>query len=122
MPPGRLAYPCVSIVLTEPPPPEPSIMRISGRRNSPAIFSGMKYLPLIEASADPPRTVKSSPKITTGRPSIVPRPNTPLAGMKSIMVLPVSSYFALPAIDPISRKEPASRHWSIRSRTVSRPP
>ncbi len=36
-------------------------MRINGMRYSPAIFSGMKYLPLIEASADPPRTVKSSP-------------------------------------------------------------
>jgi hypothetical protein len=61
MPPGRLAWPRVSIVFTDPPPPEPSIMRINGRRYSPAICSGMKYLPLIEASADPPRTVKSSP-------------------------------------------------------------
>ena len=30
--PGTLARPVVSMVLTEPPPPEPSIMRISGTR------------------------------------------------------------------------------------------
>ena len=31
--PGTLARPVVSMVFTEPPPPEPSIMRISGTRN-----------------------------------------------------------------------------------------
>ena len=65
-PPGRLARPVVSIVFTEPPPPEPSISRMIGMRNSVAICSDIFGLPLIEASADPPRRVKSSPAITTG--------------------------------------------------------
>ena len=68
-PPGRLARPVVSIVFTEPPPPEPSISRMIGMRNSAAICSDIFGLPLIEASAEPPRKVKSSPAITTGRPS-----------------------------------------------------
>src|ERR1700675_5074934 len=41
MPPGRLAAPLVSMVLTEPPPPEPSISRIMGRRKSCAISSAI---------------------------------------------------------------------------------
>ena len=82
-PPGRLARPVVSIVFTEPPPPEPSISRMIGMRNSAAICSDIFGLPLIEASAEPPRSVKSSPATTTGRPSTVPRPNTQLAGMNA---------------------------------------
>ena len=69
-PPGRLARPLVSIVFTEPPPPEPSMMRTIGRRNSAAICSAISGFSWIEASADPPRTVKSSPTTTTGRPSM----------------------------------------------------
>ncbi len=82
MPPGRLAAPLVSMVFTEPPPPEPSIRRMIGRRKSCAISSAISGLAEIEASAEPPRTVKSSPTTTTVRPSILPRPNTQLAGVK----------------------------------------
>ena len=81
--PGTLARPVVSMVLTEPPPPEPSTNRISGRRNSLAICSHMRCLPLMVASAEPPRTVKSSPPTTTGRPSTRARPNTKLDGVKA---------------------------------------
>ena len=88
-PPGRLARPVVSMVFTEPPPPEPSISRMIGMRNSAAICSDIFGLPLIEASADPPRSVKSSPAITTGRPSTVPRPNTQLAGREGDDLLAV---------------------------------
>jgi len=86
-PPGRFARPVVSIVFTEPPPPEPSISRTIGIRNSAAICSDIFGLPLIEASAEPPRRVKSSPATTTGRPSTVPRPNTQLAGVKAVICL-----------------------------------
>src|SRR5262245_40544699 len=54
--PGTLARPVVSMVLTEPPPPEPSTSRIKGRRISLAICSHMRCLPLMVASAEPPRT------------------------------------------------------------------
>ena len=121
-PPGRLARPVVSIVFTDPPPPEPSISRMIGMRNSAAICSDIFGLPLIEASAEPPRKVKSSPAITTGRPSTVPRPNTQLAGMKAVICRLSASYVALPAAPPISWKLPESSMRSIRSRTVSRPP
>ena len=84
-PPGRFARPVVSMVLTDPPPPEPSISRMIGMRNWVAISSDILGLPLMEASADPPRRVKSSPAMTTGRPSTVPRPNTQLPGMKPVM-------------------------------------
>src|SRR6266700_2468091 len=53
MPPGRLAAPLVSMVFTEPPPPEPSMMRMMGRRKSCAISSAISGLAEIEASADP---------------------------------------------------------------------
>jgi hypothetical protein len=59
----------------EPPPPEPSIMRMIGRRKSCAISSAINGFAEIEASAEPPRTVKSSPTTTTGRPSTLPRPS-----------------------------------------------
>ena len=85
-PPGRLARPVVSMVLTEPPPPEPSISRMIGMRKCAAICSDIFGLPLIEASAEPPRKVKSSPATTTGLPSTMPRPNTQLPGMKSMML------------------------------------
>ena len=81
---GTFARPVVSIVLTEPPPPEPSTSRISGSRRSCAIRSHMLCLPLMVASADPPRTVKSSPPTTTGRPSTVARPNTKFDGVKRV--------------------------------------
>src|SRR3990167_698426 len=76
---------------------------------------------LIVASAEPPRTVKSSPVTATGRPSILPRPITALAGIRSTRSL-AWSYSALPAILPSSRKESLSSRRSMRSRTVSRPP
>ena len=81
MPPGRLDAPLVSMVLTEPPPPEPSMMRTIGSRNSAAMSSAISGLLAMDASAEPPRTVKSSPTTTTGRPSMRPRPNTQLAGV-----------------------------------------
>src|SRR5438874_3903121 len=120
MPPGRLAAPLVSMVLTEPPPPEPSMMRMMGRRKSCAISSAISGLAEIEASAEPPRTVKSSPTPTTVRPSILPRPNTQLAGVRCLSSL-FSSYSATPEIAPISWKEFLSISPSMRSRTVSRP-
>src|SRR6476620_4326390 len=119
-PPGRLAAPLVSIVFTEPPPPEPSISRIIGKRKSCAISSAISGLVEIDASAEPPRTVKSSPTTTTVRPSILPRPNTQLAGVRCLSSL-FSSYSAMPEIAPISWKELLSISLSMRSRTVSRP-
>mgnify|MGYP006273409231 CR=1 FL=1 len=85
-----MARPVVSIVLTDPPPPDPSISRMIGMRYSVAICSDIFGLPLIEASAEPPRRVKSSPATTTGRPSTKPRPNTQFPGMKAV-ILPRSS-------------------------------
>src|SRR5215472_2059069 len=64
--------------------------------------------------------VKSSPPITTLRPSIRPVPATKLAAMK-LFSSPAPSYSALPASAPISRNEPSSSRTAIRSRTVSRP-
>ena len=85
--PGTLARPVVSMVFTEPPPPEPSTMRISGSRSSLAICSHWLCLPLIVASAEPPRTVKSSPPTTTGRPSTRARPKTKFDGVSSFRSL-----------------------------------
>ena len=102
-PPGRLAAPRVSIVFTEPPPPEPSITRMIGRRKSCAISSAISGLVEIDASAEPPRTVKSSPTTTTVRPSILPRPNTQFAGVRCLSSL-FSSYSPTPEIAPISWK------------------
>src|SRR6202171_5784041 len=120
MPPGRLAAPLVSMVFTEPPPPEPSMMRMIGRRKSCAISSAISGLVEIEASAEPPRTVKSSPTTTTVRPSILPRPNTQFAGVR-FLSSPRSSYSAVPETAPTSWKLFSSTSLSIRSRTVSRP-
>src|SRR5438132_699384 len=120
MPPGRLAAPLVSMVLTEPPPPEPSMMRMIGRRKSCAISSAINGFAEIEASAEPPRTVKSSPTTTTVRPSTLPRPNTQLAGVRCFSS-PLSSYSPMPEIAPISWKLSGSTRRSMRSRTVSRP-
>src|SRR5690242_1412460 len=119
-PPGRLAAPRVSIVFTDPPPPEPSMMRMIGRRKSCAISSAIKGFAEIEASAEPPRTVKSSPTTTTGRPSTLARPNTQFAGVRCFSS-PCSSYSPMPETAPISWKESASTNLSMRSRTVSRP-
>src|SRR5271165_2252522 len=120
MPPGRLAAPLVSIVFTEPPPPLPSMMRMIGRRKSCAISSAIKGFAEIEASAEPPRTVKSSPTTTTVRPSTLARPNTQLAGVRFVSS-PCSSYSPIPETAPISWKLLASTRPSMRSRTVSRP-
>src|SRR3954452_14930281 len=120
MPPGRLAAPLVSIVFTEPPPPEPSMIRMIGSRKSCAISSAISGFAEIEASAEPPRTVKSSPTNTTVRPSIRARPNTQLAGV-SCCSSPFSSYSPMPETAPISWKLVGSTRPSMRSRTVSRP-
>src|SRR6185312_7730823 len=120
MPPGRLAAPLVSMVFTEPPPPEPSMMRMMGRRKSCAISSAIKGFAEIDASAEPPRTVKSSPTTTTVRPSTLPRPNTQLAGV-TCLSSPCALYSPMPETAPISWKELASTILSMRSRTVSRP-
>src|SRR6266436_6041280 len=120
MPPGRLAAPLVSMVFTDPPPPEPSMMRIIGRRKSCAISSAINGLAEIEASAEPPRTVKSSPTTTTVRPSTLARPNTQLAGVRCFSS-PLSLYSPMPEIAPISWKLVGSTSLSMRSRTVSRP-
>ncbi len=108
------------MVFTEPPPPDPSITRMMGSRNSAAMVSAINGFCGSEASAEPPRTVKSSPTTTTGRPSMRPRPNTQFAGV-SVFRSPLSSYSALPAMAPTSWKLSASTSLSIRSRTVSRP-
>src|ERR1700761_6101436 len=120
MPPGRLAAPLVSMVLTEPPPPDPSMMRMMGRRKSCAISSAIRGLAEMEASAEPPRTVKSSPTTTTVRPSTLPRPNTQFAGVR-FLSSPRASYSPVPETAPISWKVLASTILSMRSRTVSRP-
>src|SRR5271169_2852343 len=120
MPPGRLAAPLVSMVFTEPPPPEPSISRMIGRRKSCAISSAISGFAEMEASAEPPRTVKSSPTTTTVRPSTLPRPNTQFAGVRCFSS-PCSSYSPTPETAPISWKLLASTILSMRSRTVSRP-
>src|ERR1700753_4483331 len=120
MPPGRLAAPLVSMVFTEPPPPDPSIRRMIGRRKSCAISSAISGLAEIDASAEPPRTVKSSPTTTTVRPSTLPRPNTQFAGVTCVSS-PCSSYSPMPDTAPISWKELASTILLMRSRTVSRP-
>ena len=77
------------------------MMRMIGSRNSWAISSAINGFAEIEASAEPPRTVKSSPTTTTGRPSTLPRPNTQLAGVR-LTSSPLESYSALPAIAPTS--------------------
>src|SRR3954463_2308638 len=120
MPPGRLAAPLVSMVFTEPPPPEPSITRTIGNRKSCAISSAISGFAEIDASAEPPRTVKSSPTTTTVRPSILPRPNTQLAGIR-LVSSPCSSYSPTPEIAPTSWKVFSSTSLSMRSRTVCRP-
>src|SRR5439155_542875 len=79
---------------TEPPPPEPSTSRTIGSRSSFAICSAWTCFWKIDASAAPPRTVKSSPATTTGRPSIRARPITKFAGVKPASC--PSSYSALP--------------------------
>src|ERR1700753_3318020 len=120
MPPGRLAAPLVSMVFTEPPPPDPSIRRMIGRRKSCAISSAISGLAEIDASAEPPRTVKSSPTTTTVRPSTLPRPNTQFAGV-TCFSSPCASYSPMPETAPISWKELASTILSMGSATGSRP-
>ena len=94
------------MVLTEPPPPEPSMMRMIGRRSSLAMRSASIGFMGMVASAEPPRTVKSSPSTITGRPSILARPITQLDGVSFVSV-PSASYSALPAMAPTSWKLPA---------------
>src|SRR5258708_6510507 len=73
----------------------------------------------MEASAAPPRSVKSSPPTTTGRRSIRPRHITKLVGNTDFSSAP--SYSAWPVSSPTSWKLTGSSSASIRSRTVSRP-
>src|SRR4051794_37726348 len=120
IPPGRLAAPLVSMVFTEPPPPDPSMRRTMGKRKSCAISSAISGFAEMDASAEPPRTVKSSPTTTTVRPSILPRPKTQFAGVR-FCSSPFSSYSATPEMAPISWKLLGSTSFSMRSRTVSRP-
>src|SRR5688572_3543660 len=108
------------MVLTEPPPPMPSTRRTCGSSSSSARPSALTRFPGIEASAEPPRTVKSSPETTTGRPSIAAVPNTKFEGRNSRRV-PSSSYSPRPASMPISWKVAGSARRSMRSRTVSLP-
>ena len=63
---GMYVRPAFSIVLTEPPPPMPSTRRTWGSRSSSASPSAASRLAEIDASAEPPRTVKSSPDTTDG--------------------------------------------------------
>ena len=78
------ARPFCSIVLTEPPPPMPSIRRMWGSFSVRASDSEALRFSGRAASADPPRTVKSSPETTAGRPSTSPSPNTKFDGIRSI--------------------------------------
>ena len=89
-------------------------------RSSFAICSDITCFCRIEASAAPPRTVKSSPPTTTGRPSMRPRPSTKFAGWND-SISPFAPYCARPASAPISWKLSGSSSAAIRSRTVSRP-
>ena len=57
-----------------------------GRRKSCAISSAISGFAEMDASAEPPRTVKSSPTTTTVRPSILPRPNTQFAGVRCLQL------------------------------------
>ncbi len=75
--------------------------RTIGRRKSCAISSAISGLAEMEASAEPPRTVKSSPTTTTVRPSTLARPNTQFAGVRCFSA-PCSSYSPMPEIAPIS--------------------
>ena len=96
------------------------MIRMIGRLNEFAICSAIKGLALIDASAEPPRTVKSSPTTTTGRPPTLARPKTQFAGI-TVFRSPLGSYSPTPEIIPVSWKLPLSAILSIRSRTVSRP-
>ena len=99
--PGTFARPVVSIVLTEPPPPEPSTRRINGSLKASAISSHMLCLPLIVASAEPPLTVKSSPPMITGLPLTLAFPKTKFDGVSFFKLLS-ESYSAKPPIFPVS--------------------
>jgi hypothetical protein len=96
------------------------MMRMTGSLSSLAMRSARIGFMGMVASAEPPRTVKSSPSTTTGAASLA-RPMTQLAGV-SVFRLPVSSYLVLLATAPTSWKLPESTRRSMRSRTVSRPP
>ena len=61
----------------------PSSRRTCGRRISNAIASDASRLAEIDASFDPPRTVKSSPDTTAGRPSSSAMPYTKFDGVNS---------------------------------------
>ncbi len=109
-----------SRLLTLPPPPVPSTRRTSGSRSSWAARSGQTNFSQIEASAAPPRTVKSSPWTTTGRPSTRPWPTTKFVGVTSSSS-PSPAYAPRPASRPVSAHEPSSSSSAIRSRTVRLP-
>ena len=82
------------------------MMRTIGSRRSCAICSAISGFSRIVASAEPPRTVKSSPTTTTGRPSICARPITQFDGTRS-RSLPSRRIRRLPAMAPTSWKLPA---------------
>ena len=80
---GMYVRPACSIVFTEPPPDMPSSRRTWGSRISAAIASDASRLAEIDASFEPPRTVKSSPESTIGRSSSSAIPNTKFDGVNS---------------------------------------
>ena len=91
-----------------------------GRRRSCAIFSAKISLSPTAPSLAPPRTVKSSPTTTTGRPPMRARPITKLDGVNSTN-RPRLSYWPEPVSEPTSVKESGSVQALMRSRTVSLP-
>ena len=102
--PGCTCSPTSSSDLIEPPPPVPSTRRTIGTRYSLASCSAITCLAAIDASDAPPRTVKSSPPTTIGRPSSWARPITKLAGWKRRE--PSACSTCLPAMAPISWNVP----------------
>lgn len=66
-----------------------------------AISSAISGFAEMDASAEPPRTVKSSPTTTTVRPSMRARPNTQFAGV-NFCNSPLESYSPTPETAPIS--------------------
>ena len=79
---GMYVRPAVSIVLTDPPPPMPSTRRTWGSCSSTAMDSAALRFSGRVASAEPPRTVKSSPDSTTGLPSTFASPKTKFDGVR----------------------------------------
>ena len=81
---GTYVYPASWAILTLPPPLAPSSRRITGSRIWFAYCSEKTCLAWMAASPEPPRTVKSSAPISTGRPSMRAVPATKLAGRTEV--------------------------------------